>query len=215
MDSRRFDTFTRSLARHLPRRGLLRGVAAASASFCMLRAAEQVMAQETDEVSGRVDLPCVPCNCEGDTCDCCLIGITGGGVLRTDGGDVNVILFATQLGEDAPQQAAGFVRWLDPTTEGGLSLESVGPISYAWPEGEEHLRYVHGVMTVNGQGEQPFVLEVNDAGPGKANEDTAHLMVGDAAGGSGSTGFGYEAKGALVGGDIQLLSDVAPIAPAT
>ena len=100
-------------------------------------------------------------------------------MLRTDAGDVNLILFATQLAEDAPQQAAGFVRWIDPNSQGGLSLESVGPIAYAWPEGEEHQRFVHGVMTVNGQGQEPFVLEVNDAGAGKANEDTASILVGD------------------------------------
>jgi hypothetical protein len=212
MDSpRRFDAFTRSLARYLPRRGVLRMVAAASASLGVSRlGGHQALA-----AGEQVGLPCVPCNCQGNDCDCCLIGITGGGVLRTDAGDVNLILFATQLAEDAPQQAAGFVRWLDPNSEGGVSLESVGPITYAWPEGEEHLRYVHGVMTVNGQGEEPFVLEVNDAGPDKANEDTASILVGTAADSTSGSGFGYSAKGTLIGGDFQLLSDVAPITPAT
>src|SRR5690349_3562154 len=139
MNSRRFDALTRSLARTLPRRGMLRTatalVAGASASTLGVRS---LLAQEDEEISGSVGLPCVPCNCNGDECDCCLIGITGGGVLRTATGDVNVVLFATQLADDAPQQAAGFVRWMDPS--GGLVMESVGPIAYAWPEGEEHLR---------------------------------------------------------------------------
>jgi hypothetical protein len=212
MDSRRFDTLARSLARHLPRRGLLRSAAAATASLGAYRlSGQQTLAQEEHTVG----LPCVPCNCNGDDCDCCIVGITGGGVLRTAAGDVNLILFATQLADDAPQQAAGFVRWIDSNAEGGLSLESVGPIAYDWPEGEEHQRFVQGIMAVNGQGEQPFVLEVFDAGPGKANEDSARLLVGDATSDTVTSGFGYEAEGTLVGGDIQLLSDVAPITPAT
>jgi hypothetical protein len=190
---------------------MLRAGVAASAALAASRWRDRA-ALAADE---QVGLPCVPCNCQGDKCDCCLIGITGGGVLRTDAGDVNLILFATQLAEDAPQQAAGFVRWIDPNSEGGLSLESVGPIAYAWPEGEEHQRFVHGVMTVNGQGQEPFVLEVNDAGPGKASEDTASLLVGSAADSTTGSGFGYSANGTLIGGDFQLLSDVAPITPAT
>ena len=211
MNSRRFDALTRSLARSLPRRGALQTAAAVavSASAAAL-GARTVHGQESDEISGSVGLPCVPCNCDGDKCDCCLIGITGGGVLRTSAGDVNVVLFATQLADDAPQQAAGFVRWMDPNTEGGLVLESVGPIAYEWPEGEEHLRNVSGTMSINGGDQQPFEMQVVDAGPGKANEDSASLRVG----GSGGAGFIYEAAGTMVGGDLQLLSDVAPVTPA-
>src|SRR5215218_7492253 len=114
MNSRRFDAFTRSLARTLPRRGLFRTAASVSAL-----GSRTLHAQEDDEISGNVGLPCVPCNCNGDECDCCLIGITGGGVLRTSTGDVNIVLFATQLAVDAPQAAAGFVRWMDPHSNGG------------------------------------------------------------------------------------------------
>jgi hypothetical protein len=129
-------------------------------------------------------------------------------VVRTQAGDINLVLFATQLADDAPQEAAGFVRWLDPNAEGGLTLESVGPIAYNWPEGEEHLRNVTGVMAINGQDEQPFQLEVFDAGPGLVGQDTVRLVVGD-----GSPTFVYEAAGTIVGGDLQLLSSVAPITP--
>lgn len=208
MDSRRFDALARSLARHLPRRGLLRGAAVATAAVAAQRLSGRVTAQQANQVG----LNCVPCNCVDDVCDCCIVGVTGGGVVRTSTGDVNVILFATQLADDAPQAAAGFVRWLDPNTDGGLTLESTGPISYDWPEGEAHRRFVNGIMTINGQSEQPFLLEVFDAGPDKAGEDTARLVVGDAMN-SGSSGFGYEAEGTIVGGDIQLLSDVAPVSP--
>ena len=209
MNSRRFDALARSFARPHPRRGLFRtGVGAALG--VLLGERIQARAQDADTVG----LPCAPCNCTAAGCDCCIIGITGGGVVRTNTGDVNLVLFATQLANDAPQEAAGFVRWLDPNAEGGLMLESVGPVAYTWPEGEEHFRNVTGVMSVNGQDQQPFQLEVFDAGPGLVGQDTARLVVGDRAAASASSGFGYEAAGTLVGGDLQLLSTVAPITAA-
>ena len=210
MNSRRFDAFTRSLARSLPRRGMLRTATAIAATAAASSLAVGRLGAQEENPSGNIGLPCVPCNCNGDECDCCLVGITGGGVLRTTKGDVNIVLFATQLADDASQQAAGFVRWMDPNAEGGLVLESVGPIAYEWPEGEEHLRNVSGTMLVNGGEQHPFVMQVVDAGPGKANEDSASLRGG----GSGAGGFLYEAAGTLIGGDLQLLSDVAPITPA-
>lgn len=210
MNGRRFDSITRTLARHRPRRGVLRSALGFAAALGLLNL-HPIRTHAQSE--GSIGLPCVPCNCVGDSCDCCLIGITGGGVVRTADGDANLVLFATQLADDAPQEAAGFVRWLDPIAEGGLTLESVGPIAYDWPEGEEHLRNIRGIMSVNGEGEQPFVLEVFDAGPDLLGQDTARLTVGDAIDDGGSSGFGYEAAGTVVGGDIQLLSSVAPVSP--
>ena len=208
MNGRRFDALARSFARTLPRRGLFR-TGAAVVMGTLLTEPERTAAQET----GTVGLPCVQCNCTNAGCDCCLIGITGGGVVRTASGDVNLVLFATQLADDAPQQAAGFVRWLAPNAEGGLMLESVGPIAYTWPKGEERLRNVTGIMSINGQDERPFQLEVFDAGPERVGQDTARLIVGDGAATTGSSDFGYEAAGIIVGGDLQLLSSVAPISP--
>jgi hypothetical protein len=194
MQGSRFDALARSLARHLPRRGLLRTGAAAAALGVFPGTTGRTAAQDA------------PCNCTGAECDCCLIGITGGGVVRTESGDVNLVLFATELADDATQEAAGFVRWLDPGAEGGLTLESVGPIAYTTPEGEEQLRNVTGIMAINGQDQQPFQLEVFDAGPELVGQDTVRLTVGD-----GTSGFSYEAAGTVVGGDLQLLSSVAPI----
>ncbi|HEX2282948.1 MAG TPA: hypothetical protein VHG52_14415 [Thermomicrobiales bacterium] len=207
MDAPRFDALARSLARHLPRRRFFRTSAAAAALATFRATPGRTAAQVTQSVG----LPCKPCNCTDGRCDCCLIGMTGGGVVRTQSGDVNLVLFATQLAADALQEAAGFVRWLDPNTEGGLTLESIGPIAYTWPDGEEHLRTVTGVMTINGGDQQPFQLEVFDAGPGLVGQDTARLTVGDRAG--DGSGFTYEAAGIVVGGDLQLLSSVAPITP--
>lgn len=210
MDAGRFDSLTRHLARTLPRRGIMRSLAATGAVLGMGGMSARA-AQDADTPRENVGIPCVPCNCTADGCDCCLIGITGGGVIRTDVGDINLVLFATQLAEDAPQEAAGFVRWMDPNPQGGVTLESVGPIAYQWEEGDENNRNVSGTMILNGQDQHPFVLDVYDAGPGKSGEDTATLRVGAKVGGSGATGFGYEATGVLVGGDLQLLTTVAPI----
>jgi hypothetical protein len=210
MDAPRFDALAQSLARRVGRRGLFRAAAAGGVAVGTARTLPQrAMAQD----SRTVGLPCEPCNCTDSGCDCCIIGITGGGVVRTEAGDVNLVLFATQLAEDAPQEAAGFVRWIDPNSEGGLSLESVGPIAYTWPDGEEHLRTVTGIMAINGQDEEPFTLEVFDAGPGLVGQDTARLTVGTGESGAGPSGLGYQAAGILVGGDLQLLSSVAPITP--
>ncbi len=211
MDDRRFDAFARSLARNLPRRGMLRAAAAVTAA---IGASRMMGSRVAAQGSSTVELPCVPCNCQGDECECCLSGITGGGVVRTEAGDVSLVLFATVLAGDTGQEAAGFVRWLDANAEGGLTLESIGPISYGWPEGENQLRYVHGVMAVNGESQEPFVLELFDAGPGKAGEDTASLTVGNATTASDASGFGYASAGNLVGGDLQLLDTAAPVAAA-
>ena len=202
MHGSRFDALARSLVLHLPRRGLVRTGAAAAALGIFRGATGHTAAQDARSVG----LPCAPCNCTDGGCDCCLIGITGGGVVRTETGDVNLVLFATELADDAPQEAAGFVRWLDPSAEGGLTLESVGPIAYTSPAGEENLRNVTGIMAINGQDQQPFQLEVFDAGPELVGQDTVRLTVGD-----GTSGFTYEAAGTVVGGDLQLLSSVAPI----
>jgi hypothetical protein len=212
MDAPRFDALARSLARRVGRRGLFRAGAAGGIAVGADRALPR---HAVAQGSGTVGLPCVSCNCTDSGCDCCIIGITGGGVLRTELGDVNLVLFATQLAEDAAQEAAGFVRWIDPNMEGGLSLESVGPIAYTWPAGEQHLRTVSGIMAINGQDEQPFTLEVFDAGPDLIGQDTARITVGTDQSGDETSGFGYHAAGTLVGGDFQLLNSVAPITPGT
>lgn len=213
MKTRRFDNLARSLAASLPRRGMLRGALGSAVALGLQRQGAAVAARQEDEETGKVGLQCERCNCTGDECDCCILGISGGGVVRTATSDVTLVLFATLLA-DAPQQATGFVRWIDPA-EGGVTLESVGPIAYEWDEGDEHFRHVRGLMTVNGQDQQPFALEVFDAGPDKVGEDTARLTVGASVADANASGFGYEAAGTLVGGDIQLLDDVAPVSPSS
>ncbi|MBA2520406.1 MAG: hypothetical protein H0V24_12125, partial [Chloroflexia bacterium] len=138
-----------------------------------------------------------------DNCECCLTGVTGGGVVRTEAADATLVLFATELGDEAERQATGFVRWIDPTTNGGMTLESVGPITYEWRVETE--REIRGTMAVNGEGEEPFVLFVTDAGSAQPGNDTARLQVGDLDATEGGDRFGYQAAGIVVGGDIQFL----------
>jgi hypothetical protein len=210
MDARRFDRFTKGLARHLPRRGLLGGIGAAGLAAVAGRAAlpRQAGAQE---VAGTVAVPCTPCRCDanGDNCQCCLIGISGGGIVRTEIGDATLVLFATELGDEAERQATGFVRWIDPVSNGGLTLESVGPITYEWREQAAGTRDIRGTMAVNGEGQEPFVLHLVDAGDEQTG-DAASLEVGDLAA-AGDTAFSYSAAGQVVGGDIQLLDDIAAV----
>lgn len=207
MDARRFDELARALGRRLPRRGLLASAGAAAAG-----AVPGLAAAQTPAAGSTVSLVCQPCDCVGDVCGCCLAGVTGGGVVRTGNGDVNFVLFATRLTDVGQQDAAGFVRWIDPHTDNGLSLESSGPISYVTDTGDPRARQILGQMTVGGAS-QPFVLDLLDAGPGKEGQDRVGLKVGDraAAASATSSGFGYAADGLLVGGDLQLLGSVAPV----
>ncbi len=210
MDPRRFDALAKALAGGLPRRRLLRRLGGGLAALTALGAPRPTAAQEQGEERRTVQLACEPCFCTDDRCDCCLIGITGGGVVQTADGEAQLVLFASRLQEGAAD-AAGFVRWMLPggDTE-ALTLESVGPIAYEDVADDERAREVRGTMQANGSGEHPFRLRLIDAGPDAVGQDTAALSVGDAAGDS-SAGFTYEGEGTLVGGDLQLLGAVAPI----
>jgi hypothetical protein len=209
MDARRFDALARSLANAWPRRRFM--MAAAAGAVAGISARRPALAQPAAD---SVQLPCQSCNCAAaGGCECCLIGITGGGVVRTDHGDVDLVLFATRLGATAGQDAAGFVRWIDPHTDGGLTLESTGPVSYITDTGEERTREIHGLMMKGGADAGPFILRLFDAGPEQIGKDTAGLRVGAGLGEQTAVAgaFGYAAQGTLVGGDVQLLGDVAPV----
>jgi hypothetical protein len=209
MDARRFDALARSLAHAWPRRRLMAATAGAVAAGMSDR--RPTLAQPA---AGSVQLPCQSCHCDtASNCDCCLIGITGGGVVRTDHGDVDLVLFATRLGATDGQDAAGFVRWIDPHTDGGLTLESAGPVSYITDAGQERTREIHGLMMKGGAEAGPFILRLFDAGPEQIGKDTAGLRVGASLGQqtAAAGAFGYAAQGTLVGGDLQLLGDVAPV----
>ena len=202
------DTLAKALAHGLPRRGLLRRACGGVAAALALRRQLGLAAQE--ETARSVQLRCEPCFCVGDDCECCLSGIAGGGVVGTAAGDVQLVLFASVVDEGS-SQAAGFVRWLLPgAPDGQVTLESVGPLAYEEPQ--EQVRILRGIMQVDGSGEHPFALQLVDAGPAAIGEDSAALLVGTRAVADDTNGgFSYEGEGRLIAGDLQLLSDVAPV----
>lgn len=212
MDAQRFDRLTKVLARHLPRRGLLGGIGVAGLGtlFGARAAWAQTPDAEEEHEDRSAPIACRSCNCDayGENCECCLNGITGGGIVRTEAGDATIVLFATELGDDADRQATGFVRWIDPVSNGGMTLESTGPIAYRWELENELAREIRGTMAVNGEGEEPFVLLLVVSSSAQPGSDLVSLEVGDLSGG----GFGYVAGGQIIGGDFQLLDSAAPIA---
>lgn len=142
---------------------------------------------------------------------CAIVGITGGGVVRTAAGDFSLVLFASRFVDGGGQPAEGKVRWLDPAFEGGLSLESTGPVVYEDIPGDDRTREVRGIAIINGEFEAPFVLTVSDNATPGTNADTldqckfrAGSIIGSA-GTPAATGWGYGASGDLVGGDPMLL----------
>jgi hypothetical protein len=208
MDPQRLDRLAKGLARHLPRRGLLGGISLAGIGTLIGARASWAQSGESEHRTAQV--ACRPCHCDdnGENCECCLNGVTGGGVVRTEVGDATLVLFATELGDEAERQATGFVRWIDPVTDGGMTLESVGPISYQWELENELAREIRGTMAVNGEGEEPFVLLLTVSEAEQPGSDLASLEVGDLTGG----GFGYVTSGQIIGGGLQLLDTIAPVA---
>lgn len=212
MQPPRFDQLARFLGLDLPRRGLLARVLFGLGSAA-LGAAVTTPRPATAQLSADdgLTLAATPCACDGDRCGRCLIGITGGGVVATGSGEAQLVLFASRLEVDSDDPAAGFVRWVIPGEgDTDLSLESVGPIAYSQVEGEGQAREVRGTMQVNGAGEYPFVLRAVDLGTAVTGQDTASLRVGNLV--AEGSDFGYEGEGLLVGGDLQLLDVVAPVA---
>jgi hypothetical protein len=146
----------------------------------------------------------------GATCEACrLLGITGGGVVRLSSGDANLVVFASRSVNDAAPPS-GVVRWMDPNHEGGVLMENVGAVLYDEVEDAPRARELRGLLRVNGAGEQPFVLRLEDvAGEDGGPRDRCRLLAGDAVSGTTASGWSYQAEGDLVGGDLVLLQDDA------
>lgn len=144
---------------------------------------------------------------DGEEADCRIVGVTGGGVVRTAGGDATVVLFASRFVDGGGQPAEGKVRWLDPAFDGGLTLESIGPIVYEDVADDPASREIRGIAQVNGEREEPFVLRVTDNSETGDELDRCVLQAGNLIGGeeAASGEFGYAAEGEIVGGDILLL----------
>ena len=138
-------------------------------------------------------------------------GIVGGGRVRAAQGEADFSVFASRMivnGEE-PGRVRGSVHWIDTAT--GLSMRSVRIADYQdleLPPKQGEGRRIIGQMRVAGKGQQPFVLEVVDAGDPGSGRDTVVLTIGtatqsgDDATADGSR-FRYRADGVIVSGDVQ------------
>ena len=138
-------------------------------------------------------------------------GMTGGGLARFDAGDepglAHFSLFASSM--QLPEGTTlflGAIRWIEAAT--GLRLEST-EITQCTPlpnrtDGAE----IRGRMTVNGEGNYPFVIHAFDSGAPGAGRDAITLEVNgprarEGAEAESAADFTYEATAALVAGDMQ------------
>ena len=139
-------------------------------------------------------------------------GMVGGGLVEFGESAAHFSFFASRLSFEGENQevVAGSVLWVDEST--GLTMSSTSITGYIVPEIQPDQgvsRQILGVMSVNGEGEYPFELEVIDVDMPGSGLDSVVLTVGDGARAGGSAtpasglGFTYEAAGSVVSGDIQ------------
>lgn len=141
--------------------------------------------------------------------------IAGGGVLSQLGVEVPFsMMFFAAPGVDGG--GGGTFRLVDPTIESApLTIEGTGVISYEQlSEAATHGRRIVGWSTINGSGNYPFMLQVEDLGEPGSGEDVFNLVLGEAAipflGGEDKSGcdcggFGYSLRSNVMAGDITLL----------
>ena len=141
-------------------------------------------------------------------------GMVGGGLVRFEQGEASFSLFVSRLifSEDGTEVVAGSIIWVDK--EAMLTLRSTAITEYIVPEVQPEQgtsRQIVGTMSVNGEGDYPFQMEVVDADLPGSGSDSVDLKVGDGAGTSenatpvSNPGFSYAASGMAARGDIQEL----------
>lgn len=143
-------------------------------------------------------------------------GMGGGGLASIEGGDVprlanfSLVASAMQL-PDGRAVVIGAVRWIEAGSD--LRLESIEitqciPMTTR-PDGAE----VRGLMSANGRGRYPFVINAIDSGLPGSGRDLIQIEVNGPAAREGTTAeptddeFVYEATASIVGGDFQWLID--------
>ena len=146
-------------------------------------------------------------------------GIVGGGLVESEEGGAHFSLFASRFNFDGQDQEVivGSVVWMDEAT--GSTLRSKSITDYIVPENQPAQgvsRQIVGIMSLDGEGDYPFELEVIDAQAPVPGRDSVSLKVGDVARGAGGatptagSGFSYTAAGPVSAGDIQELEiDIA------
>jgi hypothetical protein len=235
METTRFDSLAKMLASGSTRRRLVTAVAALGIGGLVGRPAERVSASFSGCPALKCDPPlniacyensrgkCYYCKCsdgrEAGTPSSARSGITGGGLVRTDGGtEAHLLLLATRTPDPTDAETfnfEGLVRWTDPAWEGGeLQLESAMISGYGPTEGVDGGRDVYGWVRASAvEAMVPFFLQVVDAGGPGSGQDTVKLLVGDIVppeavlnATAPTIGFAYTAEGTLVSGDLSLVS---------
>jgi hypothetical protein len=143
-------------------------------------------------------------------------GVVAGGSLEGPGGTIQFSAFGSRLeiAGDSDLVEQGAIAWYDPAGLDGqpltlalVSVESYGPLGVDLP----NARRLTGTVSVNGEGEHPFALQVEDFGEIGVVPDTVHLAVGGAVATMTGTpvpaedAFSYEIEGELATGDVQLI----------
>jgi hypothetical protein len=135
-------------------------------------------------------------------------GMVGGGAVKFEGGTANFSLLASKLTFPDPggDVVIGSLLWVDATTKAILASTAI--TNYDNLAGQEKGKRIHGMLTSNGAGPFPFMLDVIDGGDPGSGKDSVALTVGDfvtpvAGAPAAPTGFKYAATGMLATGDLQ------------
>lgn len=152
------------------------------------------------------------------TSDTPLAGIAGGGTLAAPGGEVSfslaVFRSVAATGETVVQGSFLLNDQTspeDPVEIEGIEFTDFEQLSRLSPAG----RRIVGWATLNGSGEYPFLLQVEDLGPPGSGEDTFHLVLGeealplladDAISSCDCAGFTYSVESDVLAGDLALFN---------
>jgi hypothetical protein len=138
-------------------------------------------------------------------------GMIGGGLAQFELSEAQFSAFGSRLiFDDGQEVILGSFIWVDAPS--GFTFVGTGISAYEVIDIPPELgegRRTRGTVSVNGEGEYPFVFEVYDAGPPGAGLDSVVLTVGDGAvTAEGATpvtgtGFSYAAAGPIVVGDMH------------
>jgi hypothetical protein len=152
------------------------------------------------------------------TGDTPLAGIAGGGTLTAPGGEVSFSLavFRSVGATGEPVVQGSFLLSdqtapTDPVAIEGIEFTEFEQLSMLSPAG----RRIVGWATLNGSGEYPFLLQVEDLGAPGSGEDTFHLVLGedavpfladDAISSCDCAGFSYNVQSGVLSGDLALFN---------
>jgi hypothetical protein len=148
-----------------------------------------------------------------------LRGMTGGGLARFDGDEPRLANFSLAASvmqfPEGNSIVVGSIYWIESGT--GLQLATREVKSCVPMEDNPDGAEVRGTMSVNGEGDYPFVFQAIDAGLPGAGLDKVHIQVNTpdaragADGQSGDADFTYDAVATVVAGDFQWILGDLPL----